>query len=276
MSKKRRRKNPEARPKRTYIRKPHGRKLSAKQKERIDNHNRWVSVQALRKFVDGFTAKNGFNLNDVKAGRISAKKKRQITAYRSRLRYEVGAINSGHAVVRTYKKRNPRTGRYVTNKEVLAKAVHASQQESGLVKGQRAAVFYTRNPDKFSVKLDRKLQRFVIKDGIYKNVNRVRFDSPEFLKILNTKINKKDYGGKRVKNWKVVAVNDPRAIFEAAKELIGDHKRFALMVGKYSMAPELAGKFVDALRDYIASYEQDDETDWMNSIDFMKGIQGAD
>lgn len=271
-----RRRNPEPRPKRTYIRKPHGRKISKAQRERIDNHNRWVSVQALRKFVDGFTPADGFDLNDVKAGRITAEQKRLITFYRSKLRYEVGAINSGHAVIRRYVKRDPKTGRFVNNKKLLAQAAHASQQEVPLMKGQRAAVFYTRDPENFSVRLDRKLKRFAIKDGIYNNVNRIRFDSPEFLAALNARIDKKEYGNRAVKNWRVVAVNDPKAVFDAAKDVIGSHKRFALMVGKYTMAPELAGKFLDALRDYIASYEQEDESDWMDSIDFMKGIQGAD
>lgn len=251
-------KNPKPRPHRFYKTEEFA-KMSKRERLEKQWHNDWMTVRALRKFVDGFDADSGFNLDDVYHGRLNSSMKAKIRRYRQKYVAETVAINSGHAVVRHYRDR-----------KTLASAVEASQQFAPLSKDQRNAVFYTKYPEEFSVtiKTKRGEKHFELKDGV-SSFQRTIFRSKEFRDELNAW-----YGRKR--NWLKVLADEPDVIAEIIGILLPKARHFAVLTGKYAMAPIKRDDFLGGwFANWIMQY-QDDDGDFMADIEnFLIGVQAV-
>lgn len=244
-------------PKKTYSKMKRGDKLKAQW------HNDWIAVKALRRFVDGFSARDGYNLDDVHEGRLSSSKKAKIRRYVDRYRMEIIAINSGNYVIRHYR-----------NRATLRDAIRVSQQEEPLKPEQRNAVFHTADPENFHVRVRRGKgfkgeSRFILSDSLFR-MDRIRFDSPEFLALLQSKV---DYP---IDSWQDVIADQPELIFETARELLPRRKRYSMMTGKYSTEPVRARDFMGYFRNKIMQYLDEETGELIKEVDFIKGIQALD
>lgn len=253
--------NPKKRPTR-WRKKEQFRKLSKRGRIKLQYDNDWMTVKALRKFVNGFGAKDGYNLNDVISGKLSSAKKAKIRRLSEALKPELIAINSGNYVMKRY-----------TNKERLRSAVEASQQESPMVKGQTGAIFYTRYPNDFKVRVLRNragINQFVFSDALYDEQRKLRFDSEEFLLALSRAV------GYEVVSWVEVFAEAPEILADVIRVMLPDHTRFALLTGKYASTPVRARELSEFLASEAAKYADDDGEIDPDSLGFIFGIKGMD